>query len=710
VGAAWRLAVPLGHTAALRRLVESWPDELWTSPDWGGVRGLPFVCGVRDPEFSKRHLVRLGMKPIHAGEAAIWLLHTGDTMLTPVLELARRAPSADDAQMIVTALGEVGTDAARAALLELARDGKAARAAAKAWWTAQGTVGVTWCARLLSTETEARGLAEDWLWTQWRGARRADVEAALRADESAAGRALLGRWTRLERDEIGLAEAPGRGAWKAPARWKRLPDWVKPEALPQLTRRDRRLADELSLWLLELLCNGELGHAAIVWVRAEMDEASRERWWMTLVDEWCLAGTGKKDNWCLDVPVVWRGAGTAANLARLITSWPAESQHQKAAHGLECLRRMGDAPALQALVGIAQRTRFAGLRARAETCVAEIAAELGLTPDELADTSVPACGLDVTGRREFAGRGRGFIAQLAPGGVVRLQAPDGRGLKNPPKSAATDEGAAARAKEWSAFNKTLLETVKTQRARLELALAGGRRWRPVNFERCVAAHPVMRMLAATLVWAEYDDEGMARGFFTVSANDGRLIDPEGAAHLATADGREIGLAHPLQMDGPERVRWQSWLADAAFEQAVEQLHRQVEPLPEDQADKVALADFSGRTISGATLRRRMDGLGWRRGVPLDAGIFYEYARIFPAAGVTAVIETSGQTIVTGEDFDLVEVKRVFFVAGAYEPVEYPKHEYALALGLVDAVACSETMRALRLALRPAKTDDGGPGQ
>src|SRR5690606_27199942 len=103
--------------------------------------------------------------------------------------------------------------------------------------------------------------------------------------------------------------------------------------------------------------------------------------------------------------------------------------------------------------------------------------------------------------------------------------------------------------------------------------------------------------------------------------------------------------------------------------------------------------------AGATLRRRMDGMGWRRGVPLDAGLFYEYVQPFETAEVTVVMETDGQPVTTGYDDADVTVNRVFFVAGVYEPVEYAEHKHALALGLVDAVAYSEAVRGIRHALR-----------
>jgi hypothetical protein len=116
----WTLAVALGHTDALRRLVESWPDDVWQSAEWPLDSGIRLVGGVRDPAFSLRHFARLRLLPECAAEAGVWLAHTGDAMLGPVLALVRRAANQDETREIVGALGAVEGDLASLALIELA--------------------------------------------------------------------------------------------------------------------------------------------------------------------------------------------------------------------------------------------------------------------------------------------------------------------------------------------------------------------------------------------------------------------------------------------------------------------------------------------------------------------------------------------------------------------------------------------------------------
>lgn len=700
---AWRLAGALGHVEPLRALIESWPDDVWLSPGWLNDHGMDFVCQVRDAGFSQRHLPRLQLRPHTPSQVGVWLLHTGDQMLDPVLELARRAASRDEAASVVRWLGEYGSDEALVRLLELAHKRGPAQQAANGWVTDHPGRMIEVCARIVAGGGERGSLAGEHLHRLWSGAAGRQVEACIQGHGVGPLAERLDAWRKERAEEVGLAELPS--APSMTGKVKPLPDWLDISALSPLRCDGRRLSPEVVRGILMLLRNGITRHPCMSWARAGVSAESREVFWQALVTEWGCAGTGKKDNWCLSAAVALRGPATASNLARLIMAWPTESQHQKAALGLECLRAMGDAPALQALVGIAQRTRLAGLRGRAEACVAEIAAELGLTPEELADTSVPTCGFDQAGRREFDFGPRRFTAEVLMGGGLQLKAGDGRVLKALPKPSASDDMAMAgqAIKEWKAMKKMFADTLKTQRQRLEQSLMMGRCWAPVNFERYITAHPVMRSLASTLAWGIFDSEGVLRGSLWIAREDGRMFAPDGSPVVLEGDVH-VGLVHPMQLDAESWSRWRQWLKALGCEQAVSQLGRETERVSESEKGSVFLAEFSDRKMEGATLRRRMDGMAWRRGVPVDAGLFYEYVMPFSAAGVTAVVETSGQSVVTSYDSGQVEVKRVFFVSGSYDPVAYTKHEHALPLGLVDDVALSETVRALRHALRVARVE------
>lgn len=694
----WNLAVYLGHIEAVKRLVESWPDDVWRSPDWTVDDGAFFVLGARDPEFSLRHLPRLGLKLNNSMQTGIWLLQTGDRLLAPALEATRRTSCRDEAAACIGHLGAVGSDATVQAILKFADTPGWPQRHAREWLDLHRTEALPACARLATLSPRGDELAQDHLQRLWRGARRAEVEALADPVAHPPLAKIIESWRSDLAEEFSSTEWPIRPT--LPNRCRALPEWIDSGRLPALRIGGRRLSDEALRELLGAARAAKENAAFFQWIRESVNPDAREKFWQALLAEWSLAGTGKKDDWCMDVVVNLRGPATATHLARLIGTWPAESQHHKAALGLSALRAMGDAPALQALVGIAQRTRFAGLRTRAETAVDEIAAELGLTPEELADTSVPACGLDQEGRLCLDFGPRRFTAEIISGGELRLLGQEDRVLKNLPKPAATDDPAIAAeaTKIWKALKKSVADTVKLQTHRLETALITGRRWSGLGFERYIAAHPIMRHLARTLLWGEFDEEDRLLATFSLDAK-GRAISVPGGDPFQPTPPRGIGLVHPLQMDKEATRAWTGWLANNSLESVFPQSTRETESPPVSHEEEVVDPDFTGKAVNGFTLRRRLESLGWQRGVPLDAGFFHEYSLVFKSASVTAILETSGQPIISSYDDGEVTVQRVFFVSGHYRPVAYASHPHALPLGLVDAVAYSETVRALRHAMR-----------
>ena len=88
---------------------------------------------------------------------------------------------------------------------------------------------------------------------------------------------------------------------------------------------------------------------------------------------------------------------------------------------------------------------------------------------------------------------------------------------------------------------------------------------------------------------------------------------------------------------------------------------------------------------------------WVRGIPQDAGIFYEHTKPFYGANVTAVVEyENGVPVGYMEGWDDQRITRCFFVPGIYKPQMYPEHKDALNLGEVDRIAVSEALKDLTL--------------
>ncbi|WP_063746719.1 DUF4132 domain-containing protein [Catenuloplanes japonicus] len=385
-------------------------------------------------------------------------------------------------------------------------------------------------------------------------------------------------------------------------------DWADPATLPRVALRDGSgvLPVESARHLLTMLAISRPGevYPGLPIALELLDRADLAVFGWGLFRRWQTEGLPSKDGWALDA-LRWIGDDdTVRRLAPVIRAWPGEGGHLRAVTGLDVLAAIGTDVALMHLHGISQKVKFKALRERAVEKIAEVAAALDLTTEQLADRLVPDLGLAADGSlrlphgtREFV---VGFDEQLKP--YVTDDA--GKRLKSLPK-AATE--AAAR---FSALKKDVRTLAGDQLLRLEKAMVDGRRWSGAEFRTYFAEHPLLWHLARRLVWAVYDGDVVAHGFRI--AEDRSLSDLDDAP-LTVADDAVVGLPHPLEL-GDRCAAWAEVFADYEILQPFPQLGREVfTPGADGFAVFHDVEVPTGRVLG-------MEKRGWRRGEPQDAGI------------------------------------------------------------------------------------------
>jgi hypothetical protein len=189
--------------------------------------------------------------------------------------------------------------------------------------------------------------------------------------------------------------APARGAKAAPPS-----DWLRLGSLPDVQVGEHRLNQTQVEALLAELQASDLGRPRplVSAVRQHVSGPVRDAFAWALFECWLEGGAPLSDAWGLLALGLLGGDGVALKLAPLVRAWPRENQHKRAATGLECLRALGTDTALRQLHGIAQTTKFKGLRARARECLEAFAAKRHLTPEQLeerlsaeGESTTPAC-------------------------------------------------------------------------------------------------------------------------------------------------------------------------------------------------------------------------------------------------------------------------------------------------------------------------------
>ncbi|WP_327044170.1 DUF4132 domain-containing protein [Microbispora sp. NBC_01189] len=418
-----------------------------------------------------------------------------------------------------------------------------------------------------------------------------------------------------------------------PARMPMLPEWAEVAVFTPVQLRGGAgvLPPEAVRHVMTMLAISRLGdpYAGLTLVKEACDSRGLADLGWALFQRWQGAGYPSKESWVMDALALIGDDETIRRLTPLIRTWPGDGGHSRAVAGLDLLAAIGSDVALMHLHGIAEKVKFTGLKNRARQKMNEVAADLGLTPQELADRLVPDFGLAADGsltldygRRRFV---VGFDEQLKP--YVTDAA--GKRLKNLPKPGANDdpELAPAAYQRFTGLKKDVRAVAADSIHRLEQAMVNRRRWTGADFRRLLVGHPLLWHIVRRLVWGLYDSSGRLTGALRV-AEDRSFADVEDDA-LTLPDEAVVGVAHPLEL-GAERAAWAEVFADYEILQPFPQLGRETYG-----PDETLLAEImAARVPTGRVLG--LERRGWRRGYPQDAGWQGWIERDVPGGGTVTV--------------------------------------------------------------------------
>ncbi|MGW5051965.1 DUF4132 domain-containing protein [Actinokineospora sp. NPDC004072] len=609
--------------------------------------------------------------PVHAEEDGRMLIaRFGVDAVPPVVAAVAAAPTRD----AVAALGPVLNAEVAALMADCAARLKSAREPAVAWFARHGAAAVPLLVpAALGKPGPARAAAEAALRLI---ARQSGDEAVLAATDQPAIKDLL------ERDPL----------TELPARMPTVGAWADPGLLPQIRLRGGEHALSLAATadLLTMLALGKPGEpyggvAQVAEVCAP-GELAAFAWELFL--RWQAAGYPAKDGWVMAALGVLGDDSTVRALAPLIRAWPGEGGHQRAVAGLDVLASIGTEVALLHLNAIAGKVRFAGLKARAQEKIAQVAAGLGLSAEQLADRLVPDFGLEADGSmvldygpRQFT---VGFDEQLKP------HVSDGRPRKSLPKPGAKDDPVLAPAayQRFAALKKDVRTIADDQIRRLEQAMVAQRRWSGQEFTDLFVKHPLLWHVVRRLVWAVYGET--VTGFRV--AEDRTFADVDDEPFTLPADAR-VGVAHPLHL-GETLPAWSEVFADYEILQPFPQLGRPVHALTDAERAEPVLTRFDGQKTQAG----RLMGLlrrGWERGDPQDAGIVHWFTKPLPDG--RAVVANIEPGIAVG---DLAMFEEQAFDGVHIDDTGLGYHRAGSALGTLDPVTQSELITDLTEVLAP----------
>lgn len=324
----------------------------------------------------------------------------------------------------------------------------------------------------------------------------------------------------------------------------------------------------------------------------------------------------------------------------------------------------------------------------------KIAAQLGITREELLDRNVPDLGFDGNGERRFDYGARSFIVTITPNmdfAVFEAKSGQdgetrGKKTKNLPKPGKKDDAdiAAAAMEEFKQLKKDLKAEVKKQKKRMELVLMTARKWSVDAWKELFEESPIMHPLAIGMVWGIYEEGKLAQSFRY--REDGSFCKEDGEEFKLPQTGK-ITLVHPLELTKEQKKAWEDQLWEDEVEPPIDQLDRQTYTVHKREAEKKKLVRFQKKMLHDWLFGRELEKMGWEYCME-DENYYDIYYREDKDAGLCVELHTSGNTLF---ECDMVEITlrgARFYKAGTFdwENHTYDEADEEKAIALQDIPA------------------------
>lgn len=206
-----------------------------------------------------------------------------------------------------------------------------------------------------------------------------------------------------------------------------------------------------------------------------------------------------------------------------------------------------------------------------ETLLNEAAERQQMSRSDLEDLSVPPFGLDAKQCRTetFDEYQATLSIRDQTEAVLTWQVVNGKAMKSVPS--AIKETYKTEIKQLQLAQKELQNVLKAQSSRIENAYLQQRSWRFGDFTTRYVQHPVLRTLAARLIWRFEEGAQQGDGIFF----EGRWVDRNGQALEWLSDKTRVQLWHPLGNNPDAVLQWREWLMAQGITQPFKQAYREI---------------------------------------------------------------------------------------------------------------------------------------
>jgi Domain of unknown function (DUF4132) len=277
--------------------------------------------------------------------------------------------------------------------------------------------------------------------------------------------------------------------------------------------------------------------------------------------------------------------------------------------GNACIRALARLPGMAPIAQLGRlQTRIkyvVGLQL-VERALAEAAARVGVTPEELEEIALPTFGLDATGTLQRTIGDHVAQVRITGSDEVDLSwlSAGGRPQKGVPAAARKEHAA-----ELAQLKKTIKDIatlLAAQKSRLERLLESDRSIPLDTWRERYPEHPLIGQMARRLIWQISEGERSELGAWL----DGRIVDANNRLLDWLSPACSVRLWHPRDSAPDVVLDWRQWLQHHTVAQPFKQAHREVYILTDAER---ATHEYSNRFAGHVLLQHQFAALCRERG-------------------------------------------------------------------------------------------------
>ncbi|MCG7497481.1 DUF4132 domain-containing protein [Vibrio sp. Of7-15] len=476
-----------------------------------------------------------------------------------------------------------------------------------------------------------------------------------------------------------------------------LPKKVELTALPRLLwASGKQLSDGAMQWFISRLAEESAKQHDPILVNfvAQLHRDELKPLWQSLLSIYA----GEKEarlGWVLFSAALLGDDEVMSELGKNLDDEARSGASAAAFYKVQILARHGSQSALSWLDHWTRKAKSQGLKHRTINALDDIAAEKGISRDEIADSVASDLGFNDQGQQNFAFGERTLLLTLQDDGAITLSL-DGKTLKSAPATRKSDDAdeLKQRRSELSAYRKQIKQAFANAQARLEQAMITGRIFNQRIFSQTWGSNALLAYLARRVVWCfstESEDiyVRLDESNQFVDINDDEVVWPEGAT---------LTVMHPLNSTSEICQQWQEIFDDYEIEPPFPQLARLVFTVPDDEKSLRSVKRYKKTTFSTSRLRTKMERRGWANGEPQDAGNVNWLYKYFASANITVAIHMSEGFCMGHDDFEPEQKIPAIDFHGKRYGRDIPYQAERITLRDVDAIVYSETIADLESVL------------